>query len=42
MLEAGAALERAGRFTDSLQFYEGVIKEGIQPDDESAAHQRWS
>lgn len=41
VLEAGAALERAGRFTDSLQFYEAVTKDDILPDDEAAARQRW-
>jgi tetratricopeptide (TPR) repeat protein len=41
VLEAGAALERAGRFTDSLQFYEAVSKSDILADDAAAARERW-
>jgi len=40
VFEAGAALERAGRFTDSLQFYEAISKADVLPDDEVFAEQR--
>jgi tetratricopeptide (TPR) repeat protein len=41
VMEAGAALERAGRFTDGLQFYEAVAGWPIPPEEEAAARLRW-
>ncbi len=40
--EAGAAIERGGRFTDALGFYEAVAREANFPnDDKQFARRRW-
>jgi hypothetical protein len=40
-LEAGAAHERSGRITDSLQFYEAVLTERLGADEQSLIRMRW-
>ena len=40
-LEAGAAHERSGRITDSLQFYEAVLTEKLGADEQSLIRMRW-
>lgn len=39
--EAGAAIERAGRFTDAFAFYEALIKEKGGQDEKRFAQLRW-
>lgn len=39
--EAGAAFERAGRFTDAISFYEAVIKERFSDGEKEFARRRW-
>lgn len=39
--EAGAAFERAGRFTEALGFYEAVIKENPSEEEARFARRRW-
>jgi hypothetical protein len=42
MAEAGAAIERGGRFTDAIGFYEAIAKDNsIGSDDKLFARQRW-
>ena len=40
-LEAGAAHERSGRITDSLQFYEAVLAERLGVDEQNLIRTRW-
>lgn len=40
-LEAGAAHERSGRITDSLQFYEAVLTERLGVDEQNLIRTRW-
>jgi hypothetical protein len=39
--EAGAAFERAGRFTDAISFYEAVRKERFSDEEREFAQRRW-
>lgn len=39
--EAGAAFERGGRFTDSIAFYEAVLKDKPQSAERTFARDRW-
>lgn len=39
--EAGAAIERGGRFTDAIAFYEAVLKERTSREDRMLASERW-
>jgi tetratricopeptide (TPR) repeat protein len=41
LAEAGAALERAGRYTDALVFYEAIRGHGVSEDEIAFAKQRW-
>src|SRR5262249_12172965 len=39
--EAGAAFERAGRFTDAISFYEAITKERFLDEEKEFAWRRW-
>lgn len=39
--EAGAAFERAGRFTDAISFYEAILKDRFSNEEKEFAHRRW-
>lgn len=39
--EAGAAFERAGRFTDAISFYEAIEKDNRSANDREFARRRW-
>jgi tetratricopeptide (TPR) repeat protein len=41
LAEAGAAVERGGRFTDAIAFYEAVANEEFSKDDKAFAARRW-
>ncbi|MSR60354.1 MAG: hypothetical protein EXS05_22385 [Planctomycetaceae bacterium] len=39
--EAGAAIERAGRFTDAISYYEAIGREGFSETERQFARRRW-
>lgn len=39
--EAGAAIERAGRFSDAISFYEAIDREGFSSQEKQFARRRW-
>jgi hypothetical protein len=41
LMEAGSAIERWGRVTDALQYYEAVLNEPVDGQTQDAARRRW-